>query len=302
VCRNTTSIDVDRFASVQGLSHSPAVVITGASTGIGRACAIELDRRGFRVFAGVRTDAAAKQLQAEASARLTPLLIDVTAADTIAAAAKKVAEATGDAGLAGLVNNAGIAVPGPIELLPIDDFRRQLEINVIGQVAVTQAFLPLLRKARGRVVNMSSISGGVALPSMGAYSASKFALEAVSDALRLELRPWGIRVSCVEPGPIATPIWEKSKAVADRLGGDVDPAALALYEADLAVIRKAVEHSIRTASPVERVVKAVVHALTSRRPKAHYCLGCEVWMAFNFLKILPDGLRDWIVRKLMGLR
>ena len=300
--RNTTSINVDRFASARDLSHSPAVVITGASTGIGKACALELDRRGFRVFAGVRTDAAAEQLRAEASARLTPVLIDVTAADTIAAAAKKVAEATGDAGLAGLVNNAGIAVPGPIELVPIDDFRRQLEINVVGQVAVTQAFLPLLRKTRGRVVNMSSISGGVALPSMGAYSASKFALEAVSDALRLEVRTWGIRVSCVEPGPITTPIWEKSKAVADHLSEEVDPAALALYEADLAVIRRAVEHSIRSASPVERVVKAVVHALTSRRPKPHYYLGGQVWMSFNFLRILPGGLRDWIVLKLMGLR
>jgi NAD(P)-dependent dehydrogenase (short-subunit alcohol dehydrogenase family) len=280
----------------------PAVVITGASTGIGKACALELDRRGYHVFAGVRSDAAAEQLRTEASSRLTPLLIDVTIVETIAAAAKKVAEATGDAGLAGLVNNAGIAVPGPIELLPIEDFRRQLEINVTGLVAVTQAFLPLLRKTRGRVVNMSSISGGVAPPSMGAYSASKFAVEAISDALRVELRTWGIRVSCIEPGPIATPIWDKSFAGADRITRQVDPAAMALYETDLAAIRRAVEHSIQTASPVERVVKAVVHALTARRPKAHYCLGCEVWMAFNFLRILPDGLRDWIVRKLMGLK
>jgi NAD(P)-dependent dehydrogenase (short-subunit alcohol dehydrogenase family) len=128
-----------------GPSSFPAVVITGASTGIGRACAIELDRRGFHVFAGVRTASAAEQLRAEASARLTLVVIDVTEADTIAAAAKTVAEAVGDVGIAGLVNNAGIAVPGPIELVPIENFRRQLEVNVIGQVAVTQAFLPLLR-------------------------------------------------------------------------------------------------------------------------------------------------------------
>ena len=208
----------------------------------------------------------------------------------------------GDAGLAGLVNNAGIAVSGPIELLPIDDFRRQFEVNVIGQVAVTQAFLPLLRKARGRIVNMSSISGGLAPPYMGPYSASKFALEAINDALRVELRNWGIRVSSVEPGPIATPIWEKSLAAADQLAGQIDPAVLALYEADLAAIRKSVEHSVRTASPVERVVKAVVHALTARRPKAHYYLGWNVRLCFKDVKMLPDRLRDWIIKKVMGLR
>jgi len=283
-------------------SSSPAVVITGASTGIGRACALELDRRGFHVFAGVRTAAAVEQLRTEASARLTPVAIDVTEADTIAAAAKTVAEALGDVGIAGLVNNAGIVVPGPLELVPIDAFRRQLEVNVIGQVAVTQAFLPLLRKARGRVVNMSSISGGLAVPYLGPYSASKFALEAITDALRLELRGFGIGVSAVEPGAIATPIWEKSVASADQLAADVDPAALALYESDLAAIRKMVDHSIRIASPVDRVVKAVVHALTARRPKAHYYLGLEVRACFKCMKMLPDGVRDWLLRKLLGLR
>ena len=152
------------------------------------------------MFAGVRTDAAAAQLREEASARLTPVVIDVTVADTIAAAAKTVGEAVGASGLAGLVNNAGIAVPGPIELVPINALRRQLEVNVIGQVAVTQAFLPLLRKGRGRLVNISSINGGLAIPFMGPYSASKFALEAITDALRLELRTWDIRVIGVEPG------------------------------------------------------------------------------------------------------
>ena len=142
----------------------PAVVITGASTGIGQACALELDRRGFRVFAGVRSQAAAENLRAKASARLTPILIDVTDAASVAAAAKAVGEAVGDAGLAGLVNNAGIAIAGPVELVPLDAWRRQLEVNVIGQVAVTQAFLPLLRKAPGRIVNISSNSGGQAAP------------------------------------------------------------------------------------------------------------------------------------------
>jgi NAD(P)-dependent dehydrogenase (short-subunit alcohol dehydrogenase family) len=278
-----------------------AVVITGASTGIGRACALELDRRGFRVFAGVRSDAAAGQLRAEASSRLTPVSIDVTIGDMIAAAAKTVADAVGDAGLAGLVNNAGVAVSGPLELTSIDELRRQLEVNVIGQVAVTQAFLPLLRKAKGRIVNMSSINGGLAPPYMSPYSASKFALEAITDALRLELRRFGIRVSAVEPGAITTPIWEKAVTAADHLADNVDPAAMALYDADLTAMRKLVDHLVRSASPVERVVKAVVHALTARRPKAHYYLGWSVQSCFTSLRILPDCLRDWIVRKTIGL-
>jgi NAD(P)-dependent dehydrogenase (short-subunit alcohol dehydrogenase family) len=283
-------------------SAFPAVVITGASTGIGQACAIELDHRGFYVFAGVRTAAAAEQLRARASARLTPVVLDVTVADTIASAAKTVAAAVGEAGIAGLVNNAGIAVPGPLELVPIDALRRQLEVNVIGQVAVTQAFLPLLRKARGRVVNISSINGGLAIPYMGPYSASKFALEAINDVLRLELRTFGVGVSAIEPGAITTPIWEKSLASADQLAAGLDPAALALYEADLAAIRGVVDQSIRTAAPVERVVKAVVHALTAPRPKAHYYLGLQVRMCFKCMKMLPDRLRDRLLRKLLGLR
>jgi NAD(P)-dependent dehydrogenase (short-subunit alcohol dehydrogenase family) len=282
-------------------SSASAVVITGASTGIGRACALELDRRGFQVFAGVRSPSAAEQLRTEASARLTPITIDVTDSGTIAAAATTIAAALGDHGLAGLVNNAGIAVPGPLELVPIDDFRRQFEVNVVGQVAVTQAFLPLLRKARGRIVNISSINGGLAVPYMGAYSASKFALEAISDALRLELRNFGISVSAVEPGAITTPIWDKSLAAADQLSGGVDPAKLALYESDLAAIHKAVDRSIRTAAPVERVVKAVVHALTARRPKAHYYLGFDVRACFKIMKMLPDRFRDRLLRRLIGM-
>ena len=282
-------------------SSSPAVVITGASTGIGQACALELDRRGFRVFAGIRTRAAAEQLRAAASARLTPLLIDVTQTDTIAAACKIVAETLGDAGLAGLVNNAGIAVPGPLELIPLDDFRRQLEVNVVGQLAVTQAFLPLLRKARGRIVNMSSVSGGLSAPYLGPYSASKFALEAITDALRLELRGVGVSVSAIEPGVIATPIWDKSLASAEQLAAGVDPATLTLYNADLEEIRKWVNRSMRVASPASRVVEAVVHALTSRRPKAHYYLDWSAWLSFKGIKLLPDRVRDWLVRKSIGL-
>lgn len=278
----------------------PAFVITGASTGIGKACALELDRRGFHVFAGVRSEAAAENLRAEASVRLVPVPIDVTDAASIAAAVETVGRALGDAGVAGLVNNAGIAVPGPLEAVPIELLRRQFEVNVIGQVAVTRAFLPLLRKSRGRIVNMSSINGGFSAPYLGPYSASKFALEAITDAFRVELRTWGIQVSAVEPGAIDTPIWQKSTDAADDLAENVSPEVMSLYEADLAVLRNAVAKLASRALPVDRVVRAVIHALTSRRPKTRYFVGRGVRSTFKGNRLLPDRLRDWIVRKVVG--
>jgi NAD(P)-dependent dehydrogenase (short-subunit alcohol dehydrogenase family) len=172
---------------------------------------------------------------------------------------------------------------------------------VIGQMAVTQAFLPLLRMARGRLVNMSSINGGLAVPYMGAYSASKFALEAITDALRVELRTFGIRVAAIEPAAITTPIWQKSLDTADQIEKNVAPEILRLYQTDLDAMRRAVDHSIRTAWPVERVVRAVVHALTARRPKTRYFLGWHVRFPFKGMRLLNDRLRDWIVRKLIGL-
>jgi NAD(P)-dependent dehydrogenase (short-subunit alcohol dehydrogenase family) len=179
-----------------------AVVVTGASSGIGEACARRLAGLGFQVFAGVRKAEDGDRLASEIPG-VTPLRIDVVDAESIAAAARTVEETAAGRGLAGLVNNAGVAVPAPIEHQPIDDFRRQIEVNLIGQVAVTQAFLPQLRAARGRIVNVSSIGGKVAVPLLGAYAASKFGLEGFSDTLRRELRPWGIEVSVIEPGTIA---------------------------------------------------------------------------------------------------
>jgi NAD(P)-dependent dehydrogenase (short-subunit alcohol dehydrogenase family) len=180
------------------------VVVTGASTGIGLACARLLAGRGFQVFAGVRKEADAEALRSEA-ASLHPVQLDVTDSEGIAEAARTVREAAGP-GLAGLVNSAGVAVTGPLEYLPVDELRTQLEVNLVGQVAVLQAFLPALRLSRGRIVNISSIGGRVALPLAGPYAASKFALEAVSDSLRRELAPWGVRVAVVEPGGVRTPV------------------------------------------------------------------------------------------------
>lgn len=284
------------------LKAPPAVLITGSSTGIGAACALELDRLGWRVFAGVRSMDDGRRLAATASPRLTPLPLDVTDLQRVAEAARAVAGAVGPAGLAGLVNNAGIVVAGPLEFLPLEELRRQLEVNVIGQVAVTQAALPLLRAARGRVVLIGSANGRVAPPYMGAYAASKHALEAIADSLRVELGPWGIHVSIVQPGSVNTPIWEKSRADADRLIRALTPEGQALYGEDIARMRRAADRLGAAGMPVGRVVRAVVHALTARRPKTRYPIGPQVRLAAPLFRLLPDRLRDWLIRRALGLR
>ena len=189
-----------------------SALVTGASTGIGRATALWLDSRGWRVYAGVRREEDATSLAEAGSDRLQPLILDVTSPEQIEAAAQRVAEDTAGAGLDGLVNNAGIAVPGPLETLPIEDFRRQVEVNLTAQVAVTKAMLPSIRSAQGRIVFITSIGGLMAVQMFGAYHAAKFGLEAVGDVFRQELAPSGIRVSIIEPGSIATPIWERGSA------------------------------------------------------------------------------------------
>jgi NAD(P)-dependent dehydrogenase (short-subunit alcohol dehydrogenase family) len=279
----------------------PAVLVTGSSTGIGRACVLELDRRGYRVFAGVRSPDDGQRLQAEASPRLRPLRLDVTDAAAIAEAAALLRGELGQRGLAGLVNNAGIAVTGPLEILPLDKLRRQFEVNVVGQLAVIQAVLPLLRTARGRIVNIGSLNGALSPPYLGPYAASKHALEALSDSLRMELRRWGILVCLVEPGPIQTPIWDKSRAMADTLAGEVAPEGLQLYAEELEVVRRSVERIAETALPVETVVRAVIHALTAPRPRVRYFGTWSTRLAFKGMKVLPERLRDWIVRRAMGL-
>ncbi len=271
------------------------VVITGASTGIGKACAIDLDARGFTVFATVRREADGKALEAEASPRLRTLFLDVTDPASIAAAAETVAEAVGEAGVRGLVNNAGIAMAGPLELMPLDAFRRQLEVNVTGQVAVTQAFLPLVRKARGRIVNVGSIGGISVLPFVGAYCASKFALEAVTDALRMELAPWGIAVVIVEPGSVATPIWGKGEAYAEEILERADPAATALYREMMEKMRRLVAETGEKGASPDAVAAVVRHALTARRPKTRYIVGRMARVRWVLQRLLPDRLRDRIL-------
>jgi NAD(P)-dependent dehydrogenase (short-subunit alcohol dehydrogenase family) len=275
-----------------------AVVVTGASSGIGEACARRLAGLGFHVFASVRRPEDGERLQREIPG-VSPLRIEVTNEGSIAAAAETVREATGDAGLAGLVNNAGVAVPAPIEHQPIEDFRHQLEVNVIGQVAVTQAFLPQLRAARGRIVNISSIGGKVAVPMLGAYAASKFGLEGFSDSLRRELRPWGIRVAVIEPGTIATPIWDKGIASGDELEASMSDQAKRDYGPLITILRTASEEGARNGLPPDAVAKDVAHALTARRPKTRYLVGREAKSRALAARILGDRFIDAAVARVM---
>lgn len=280
---------------------TPTVVITGASTGIGKACALRLCERGWRVFAGVRKENDAEALLRESGDNLLPLFLDVTDEENIRVAAATVMEAVGETGLSGLVNNAGIAVSGPLESLPISEIRRQFEINVIGQLAVTQALMPLIRQGHGRIVLMSSIAGRSAIPFTGPYCASKFALEALGDSLRLELRPWKIPVSIIEPGAIETPIWEKSTRSAQETVNGFPPEALELYGEILQRFSQNVKKIASKSAPVDIVVKAVEHALTATRPRARYTMPFDAKLRL-ILESLPTTWRDSILARAMGIQ
>ena len=282
-------------------NSAPSVVITGASTGIGEACALHLDQLGWRVFAGVRKDADGEELRQKASARLMPVRIEVTDAASIASAREIIMRELGGRGLDGLVNNAGVVVAGPLEFVPIDDLRRQLEINVIGQIAVTQAFLASIRKARGRVVNIGSVSGKLATPFVGPYAASKFAMEALTDALRCELRPWGIQVSIVEPGSIATPIWEKSTTDADRMEAQLSTDGHELYDAAIKALRAAADELASKGIPPIQVAKAVTHALTAKKSKTRYLVGRDARLQATLARVAPDRVRDSLVLRQLKL-
>jgi NAD(P)-dependent dehydrogenase (short-subunit alcohol dehydrogenase family) len=282
--------------------HRGAVVVTGASRGIGEACALELSKLGFTVFAGVRKLADGDCLKRKACGLIEPVILDVTSSESIAFAVDKVTGVVGEDGLSGLVNNAGIAVAGPLELLPIEELRRQFEVNVVGQMAVTQAFLPLLRKGKGRIINMGSKEGRMAMPLVGPYCGSKFAMEALTDALRMELKPWGIGVSIIEPGVIATPILKNSISAAENAMKEVPEQRRKLYDQAIATGLKASEGIVKAAIPVEAVVKSVVHALTSKRPKIRYVVGLDAHIVSICCRLIPDRVLDWVLIRGMGLQ
>jgi NAD(P)-dependent dehydrogenase (short-subunit alcohol dehydrogenase family) len=260
-------------------------IVTGASSGIGQACAVRLVRAGWRVLAGVRREGDAPEGTEE-------LLLDVTDAEQIRDAAKRVDE------LNGLVNNAGIALGSPLELVPVDQLRHQLEVNLVGQVAVTQALLPPLRRAKGRIVFMGSIAGRSALPFLAPYAASKHALEAVADSLRLELKPFGIPVSIVEPGSIRTAIWGRSAARADELAATMDSEVAELYAERVAAFRSVALKRGEGGAPADRVAEVVEEALTAERPHARYLVGRDAKLRAGFER-LPDRLRDRIYERVL---
>jgi NAD(P)-dependent dehydrogenase (short-subunit alcohol dehydrogenase family) len=279
-----------------------AAVVTGASTGIGRATALHLDRLGFTVFAGVRKAADAESLRAAGSQRLEPLTIDVADEASIGAAAQEVAERVGESGLAALINNAGIGVGGPVELLSLEDVRRQLEVNLVGQVGVTQALIPLLRRATGRIVFMSSVGGRLAIPYMSPYHMSKWGLEALADALRIELRPWGIEVVVIEPGSIATPLWDKAQDTADHLISGMDAEGRELYGENVAALQASAQEEAARGIPPERVAEVVATALGARRPRTRYLVGRDAKINARVRRLVPDRVFDRLLSRQMGLK
>src|SRR5215207_11021416 len=274
---------------------SGTVLVTGASTGIGEATVVHLRELGFDPIAAVRKDEDAERLEGQ-GVRTTR--IDVTDADQIAAARG----ALGDEPLVGLVNNAGIAVAAPLEFLQVDRLREQLEINLIGQMAVTQAFLPALRRARGRIVNVSSIGGRVALPLVSAYNASKFGLEGVSGSLRRELRGQGVDVILIEPGGVKTPIWSKANRLADEMiGNDLPPEAERLYGRLIEAVRaQTVRIEQERGIEPREVAEAIGTALTARRPRARYLVGRDAKIRGPMAKLLPDRVMDRLIARALG--
>jgi len=275
-----------------------SVFVTGASTGIGRATALRLDASGWKVFAGVRKSEDAEGLREDSSSRLAPVFLDVTDADQIAAAAELI-EKESEGGLAGLVNNAGVAIPGPLETIPIEDFRRQLEVNLVAYVGVTQALLEQIRLAEGRVVFVSSIGGRIAFPFGGPYHASKFGTEAIGDVFRQELRPWGLKVSIVEPGSIDTPIWERGQRTAEEIEAR-SPRTNLLYGAAIEKFRKVIEDTAERGIPPEKVAKAIAHALESNRPRARYLVGLDAKVQARLKPFIPTSVFDRIVARALG--
>jgi NAD(P)-dependent dehydrogenase (short-subunit alcohol dehydrogenase family) len=273
------------------------VLVTGSSSGIGEACVRRLSRHGHLVYAGVRTEADADRLRRTMGPSVVPVLLDVTCADQIEEVARLLETDLGGNGLGGLVNNAGIARGGPIEVMSIEEWRAQLEVNVVGQVAVTRAMIPLLRRGHGRIVFMGSMAGRVATPFVAPYAASKHAIEAIGASLREELRPWDIAVCVVEPGAIKTPIWGKGRSYADTFVDRATPEVLRLYGDAAEHMKASIDAEERIGIPPDRVAVAVEHALTSHRPHYRYQVGKDAKAAGVIERFLPDRAAARVVAR-----
>jgi len=277
-----------------------AVVITGASSGNGRATALLLARRHVRVFAGIRRAEDGEALKAAGGDAIVPIEIDVTLPDTIAAAARFVQARTGEGGIDGLVNNAGIGLVAPVEYMAADVLRRQFDVNVFGQIAVTQAFLPLIRRARGRIVNIGSVGSHFAFPFGGLLCGSKGAFSLMNDAMRLELRPFGLHVCLIEPAAIATPAVDKTLGDPDAIVAALPPEGQARYGTAIReFVARAYAQEIH-GSPAEVVAAAVQHALTAPRPRTRYAVGAGARLLTTLPRILPDRAFDQLRLRALG--
>lgn len=274
----------------------PSVLVTGASRGIGRTTAMRLAEAGWDVIGGVRTAETGAALEAEGGGRITSVILDVTDAEHVAAL-----DTALPARLDALVNNAGVVVGGPVEGLPIDELRRQFEINVFGQIAVTQAVLPRLRTSRGRIAFVSSVSGRISTPMTGAYNASKFAIEALGDALRLEVKPWGIRVSLIEPAQTDTDLWRNAEQAFDDTLATVRAEHRDLYAKHIEGFRRTIPISQKLAAPSDGVAKAIEHALTAKRPRARYVIGAGPKVQAAAMQVTPAVIGDQILARLTGM-
>jgi NAD(P)-dependent dehydrogenase (short-subunit alcohol dehydrogenase family) len=272
------------------------VLVTGAGRGIGRAVAVRLARSGWQVYGGVRTDVAAKELAAE-SPSIVPVELDVTVPEHLAALERELPER-----LDALVNNAGIAVAGPLETLSRSDMHHQFDVNLIGPLALTRAMLPRLRRARGRVVFVSSINGMVSFPFTGIYNASKYAVEAVADCLRVELRPFGVQVALVAPGVIDTDPWHQMDDVIDELEARLDPEHRALYAQHFAGERGLIEKIRKNAKPPERVAAVVERQLTRRRVRPRTLVGTDARSIRTMKALLPARALDAVWARGLGMK
>jgi NAD(P)-dependent dehydrogenase (short-subunit alcohol dehydrogenase family) len=278
----------------QSREHPRSVVITGSSSGIGRASALLLAQRGFQVFAGVRRPA-------DGGEAIAPIILDVTQGDSIASAAEDVTRRLGGRPLDGLVNVAGIGVAGPVEYVTPAELRGMFEVDVFGQVAVTQAFLPLIRQARGRIVNISSVGAHIAMPFGGVLGAAKSALGVLTDALRLELRPFGVRVVTIEPGAINTAALEKTLGNVEGRIALLPPEGARRYGAMWRTFNRRAYATERAGSPPEVVARAVLHALTARNPRARYVVGKHARLLTTLARVLPDRELDAVRNRVFGL-
>ncbi len=275
------------------MENKQAILITGTSTGIGKSCALQLDKAGFKIYAGVRKQADGDNLKKMASDKLIPIILDVTDENSINKAASIIEKDTGHE-LYGLVNNAGIGLGGALEVTPVDEIKKLMDINIIGLLAVTQAFIPMLRKSKGRIVNIGSTSSMLAFPGASAYCASKFAVRAITDSLRIELKPFDMKVILVAPGAIESEIWAKGKAYKEKLRKTISPEISQLY-APLIKFGKKINDEMKKI-PADEVAKDVAHAFTSAKPKSYYIVGKDAKGAAKAAKF-PKGLLDWIIMK-----